>query len=276
MKTTDFDRFEAALVDALQSPAADASEAAKQRVQQRLGLSLAAGAVGLSVTAASSAMGAASPSLPSLPLVAAAPALGGKAAGILSVHGVSVLAALLAGGAIGTAATLTWSRVGTVEVSATTRQPTARALPPVALVSPPTARIEPKLANSAPTAVEAAPAVPSSSAESRRTTPTPEPSQAVPRAATEAANVEDDGALLERARAALAQSDSARALSYLSLHERTFPRSPLLEEREALAIKALVAASRIGEARLRLGTFATRYPKSLFLMSLRAAVETNP
>jgi len=83
-------------------------------------------------------------------------------------------------------------------------------------------------------------------------------------------------ALLDRARAALAHGDGRQALAALAEHARTHPASDLLEEREALTIKSLIASGDSTTARARAAAFAARYPQSLFLPSIRAALPENP
>jgi outer membrane protein assembly factor BamD (BamD/ComL family) len=83
-------------------------------------------------------------------------------------------------------------------------------------------------------------------------------------------------ALLDRARSALAHGDGGQALTALSEHARVHPTSELAEEREALTIKALITSGDIAAARKRAADFGVRYPRSLFLSSIRAALAKNP
>jgi hypothetical protein len=76
-------------------------------------------------------------------------------------------------------------------------------------------------------------------------------------------------ALLDVARTALANGDPDRALQATLRHERSYPSGALVEEREAIAIKALVAAGRKDEARARGARFLERFPSGL----MRPAVE---
>jgi hypothetical protein len=50
----------------------------------------------------------------------------------------------------------------------------------------------------------------------------------------------------------------------------------LTEEREALAVKALLLAGRDDEARQRAARFRERYPQSLFLPALEAKLRALP
>jgi hypothetical protein len=80
--------------------------------------------------------------------------------------------------------------------------------------------------------------------------------------------------LLDRARKALARGDARDAERALDLHGRRHPAGLLLEEREALAIKALVDLGRAEDARRRAGKFKERYPRSLFGPAVDEAIGT--
>ena len=82
--------------------------------------------------------------------------------------------------------------------------------------------------------------------------------------------------LLDKARAALAQGDSARAIDLLERHRRSFPRPVLAEERDAMWIQALVKAGRYDEARARATTFRKRTPDSLFSSVVDSAMASIP
>lgn len=77
----------------------------------------------------------------------------------------------------------------------------------------------------------------------------------------DAAPATDEAALLRSARQALATSP-ARTLALTQEHRRRYPRGILDQEREALAIDALIALGRDGEARARARTFELAYPGS--------------
>jgi hypothetical protein len=81
-----------------------------------------------------------------------------------------------------------------------------------------------------------------------------------------------ENALLDLARTAVARGEPDRALDAIDRHAARFPRGLLSEEREALAIKALVLAGRPREARERAALFRDRYPGSLFLRSIDASL----
>ncbi len=79
-------------------------------------------------------------------------------------------------------------------------------------------------------------------------------------------------ALLDQARAAAAHGEPAQALATTERHRLQFPRGRLREEREALAIRALISLGRANEARTRAEAFRATYPRSLLLPALDAAL----
>ena len=82
--------------------------------------------------------------------------------------------------------------------------------------------------------------------------------------------------LLDEARGALTSQEPDRALSLLSDHARRFAHPQLGEEREALAIQALVGTGRYDEARARADRFRTSAPNSLFLPAVDATLASIP
>ena len=77
--------------------------------------------------------------------------------------------------------------------------------------------------------------------------------------------------LLQRAQDALGGSP-ARALALLDQHAARFPGAGLGQEREVIAIDALVRLGRAEEARARAAAFAARFPRSAHLRRLDALV----
>jgi hypothetical protein len=71
--------------------------------------------------------------------------------------------------------------------------------------------------------------------------------------------------LLRQARAAVARGDFAAALPPIAEHTRRFKSGRLVEEREALRVKALVGLGRAGEARRAAADFRARFPRSVLL-----------
>jgi hypothetical protein len=78
--------------------------------------------------------------------------------------------------------------------------------------------------------------------------------------------------LIEIARSAIARRDAGAALDTLAQHAKQFPRGQFVEEREALAIQALVLAGRRDEGKARAETFRRRFPRGLFLPVVEAAI----
>jgi hypothetical protein len=83
-------------------------------------------------------------------------------------------------------------------------------------------------------------------------------------------------ALLDPARTALGRGDGASALDAVHKHEARFANGKLAEEREAIAVQALVVLHRADEARVRAARFQQRYPGSVLAPSVAAALETAP
>jgi hypothetical protein len=83
-------------------------------------------------------------------------------------------------------------------------------------------------------------------------------------------------ALLDDARAAIAHRNTSRALDLLAQHARTYARPILVEEREALEIEALVAATRYSDAKVRAAEFRRKNPTSLFLPAVDSALAAIP
>lgn len=79
-------------------------------------------------------------------------------------------------------------------------------------------------------------------------------------------------ALIEIARAAVGRGNGAAALVVLDQHAREFPRGRMSEEREGLAIQALLVSGRRADARARLDRFRTIFPRSMMLPALEAAL----
>lgn len=97
--------------------------------------------------------------------------------------------------------------------------------------------------------------------------PNPAPSGSVSHRATpvpsaSAGDHEDELALLRRAHAALRGGDGSSALGLTYEHARRFPRSALSQEREVIAIEALVRLGRRGEAERRGQRFLSGHSQS--------------
>jgi hypothetical protein len=144
--------------------------------------------------------------------------------------------------------------------AATTRPPNDVPLDPPPHAAPPTVSVE-----SLPAAAPMAPG----EAKARRAPEAPRADRAA-----EGAPAEDPGdelALLEDARRSLA-SDPARTLALADAHAKRFREPALAQERERLAIDALVRLGRTAEAETRAKAFEATYPHSAHLARVRALV----
>jgi hypothetical protein len=82
--------------------------------------------------------------------------------------------------------------------------------------------------------------------------------------------------LIEVARTALTRNDAAAALRALRTHARQFPHGRLTEERESLAVQALVSVGEHAAARRRGSRFKRQYPTSLLLPVVENALRSIP
>jgi hypothetical protein len=152
----------------------------------------------------------------------------------------------------------------------TTPTAAARALPAPALPASPSAELAARPADpsplSAPTSLPpiagAAPDLAPGSPQSTLTALSP------------AEDSETEIQLLHSAQDALGGAP-ARALDLALRHAARFPGSVLGQEREVLAIDALVRLGRLGEARARAAAFAARFPTSAHLRRLEALVPST-
>lgn len=78
-------------------------------------------------------------------------------------------------------------------------------------------------------------------------------------------------ALLDRARHQLEEKDGASALGSLDQHARRYPNGVLVQEREAMMVRALLLVGRVADARARADRFRARYPDSLLLPATEGA-----
>jgi hypothetical protein len=172
-----------------------------------------------------------------------APAAAGAAGASLGAKLVPIVAAFVVGGAVGGAA---------VNFSREPRVVYVDRPVPVASVVPP--KVEPL-----PPTIELVPTPPVEKTA---------PSASAPQEGTLAA----ERAILDVARSALARGDGAHALEAADRHGRAFPRGQMAEEREAIAVQALVKLERLDEARARGTRFRTRYPNSVLGPVIDAAL----
>jgi hypothetical protein len=117
--------------------------------------------------------------------------------------------------------------------------------------------------------VPAAPPAASVAPATTTVTPASPPQHAEP---NEDAELSAERGQLEVARTALARGQAAAALTVLHADAAARPRGRLAEERDSMTIQALALAGRTDEARARAASFTRRYPRSLFLPIVQAAI----
>ncbi len=111
---------------------------------------------------------------------------------------------------------------------------------------------------------------------SAETRPPPAGPASLRTVATSSDQLARERVLLDTARAALEQGDPTATLAAVNAHEKQYPRGLLVQEREAMAIRALLLLRRNAEARARAERFKDRFPDSLILPALGAAVDAAP
>lgn len=79
--------------------------------------------------------------------------------------------------------------------------------------------------------------------------------------------------LLESARLSLGKGNALEALETVHKHQARFPRGRLSEERESIAVQALLSAGRKDEARVRAEAFKKSFPESLLLPLVESLLE---
>jgi RNA polymerase sigma-70 factor (ECF subfamily) len=171
-----------------------------------------------------------------------------------------LVTALALGGAIGAGAHALFVRPPPARIVYVDRP-----APPAAAPEPPTAMAPPAVAiPAAPPAPAPLPAVSAARTSPQHAAAPPPSSLAAERA------------ILDDARSALSQGDGARALALADAHARRFAPAQLDEEREALAVQALVIEGRYDDARARAARFRAAWPHSLFLPSVEASLASIP
>jgi hypothetical protein len=100
----------------------------------------------------------------------------------------------------------------------------------------------------------------------------PMPKSPSPKASATSSSISAEQAILDTARVALGREDGDAALAATAVHAQRFPHGQLSEEREAIAIQALVLVGRAPDARARAEQFARTYPGSALLPAVREAI----
>lgn len=123
--------------------------------------------------------------------------------------------------------------------------------------------------------VDAAPLEPTASAAQRPPAPpstAPSLAQSPARWVVAPDQLAAERVLLDVARNAIEKEDGAAALAAAAQHDRKYPNGILVQEREAIVVRALVLLGRTAEARVRAERFRTRFPNSLLLPTIESAV----
>ncbi len=195
-----------------------------------------------------------------------APARAAALASSSRVGRLGLLGGMTAGGLalVALGAAFVASSMGTSEHAATPGAPVVASAVSAPLEAPP-----PVTTSDVPMMpVEALPsssATPSSaSAPARIATARPAPSSEKPRR-------EDEFELIQRAQDKLA-SEPARAMAILQDHARLFPAGELTQERETMAVEALVRMHRKPEARTRANALLARFPRTPYVARLESAL----
>lgn len=168
----------------------------------------------------------------------------------------AVLASVaVAGGAVGTALTLSDRRADPAPREAAPVQSTpAMRAPLVRAAEEPAASSEPLSGSPPVTAVEAPRTV---------------------RSGADADALPSEFDLLARAQAAYTHHDFSRALALVAEHTRRFPSGHLAEEREALRVRSLLGSGRSEDAERAAAAFARRFPRSVLLPRARESLSTR-
>ena len=96
-----------------------------------------------------------------------------------------------------------------------------------------------------------------------------------PTAVPEPAFGPSEGALLLAARVALRGTNPSRALALTAQHEARFPRGAMREERDVIAIEALMQLGERPRAERRKYAFLARYPSSPYRARIDALFDTS-
>ncbi len=197
-------------------------------------------------------------SLPVPGVVAGAAKVGASAAWAKGLAGVAIALALGGGTWIATRP----HAAGTAPVASTEASVAPPEVPVVSsAVAPPTASSSAEAADHAPAAGASAPSTASA----------PRPHVA-PSASTPLEPAEPEAEILARAHTEILHGSPERALDLVTLDARLHPRGALAQERELIAVEALMRLGRTSEARTRAAAFRQAYPGSSHLERLDAIV----
>lgn len=100
--------------------------------------------------------------------------------------------------------------------------------------------------------------------------------RAAPTASSSGETLSAERVLIDAARTKLSSGEPSAALARVQDHARRFPHGRLEEEREALAVEALVQSGQYDAARDRAAQLQGRWPDSLFLPAVKTTIESIP
>jgi hypothetical protein len=87
-------------------------------------------------------------------------------------------------------------------------------------------------------------------------------------------SLQAENALIDRARTALLRKDASAALTALEEHEHAYARGRLAEERDAIKVQVLVQLHRREDAIAAAEVFRRKYPHSMALPGIQAAIDS--
>ena len=93
--------------------------------------------------------------------------------------------------------------------------------------------------------------------------------------ATDDTSLEDERTQLLDARQALARGEASHAIEILDAHARRHPDGRLIEEREALRVRALASSGDLDRARAARDRFHQRFPASVLGDAVDRAVPAS-
>ncbi len=163
---------------------------------------------------------------------------------------------------VGGAAAFAWLKAGAAVAALL-----AAGVAAYVVTRPPPAPVSARAAPQGPSTAVSPPKAELPAAPSRTATPAPIAAPAPSAKLDRAAELR----LLKAAQTAL-DASPARALSLTAEHASRFPRSSLAQERELLAVTALLRLGRTAEARQRAEQFRQRFPSSPYAHRIAAAL----
>lgn len=105
----------------------------------------------------------------------------------------------------------------------------------------------------------------------RAASPSPKPARQQARA-----GLPEEFTLLDQARRAVVKGNFPVALKLIERHARSYPKSELREEREALRVRALEGAGLSKKAGKAASDFESRYPRSVLAPQMNESGRTSP